>query len=993
MTRFACVAVVVCAAFARSLWAAEPANPDFDREIAPLLARSCLGCHSGAEPKGGLDLTSRRSTLAGGDSGVVLVPGKPDESDLWDYVQSEQMPPKKPLAAADKELLRKWIAEGAKWGTDPIDPLATSTAARAGYDWWSLQSIRRPAVPAVKAADWPKNDIDRFVLAKLEEHALSPATPADRRTLIRRLAFDLTGLPPSPEEVEKFINDTSPEAYAALVERLLASPAYGERWARHWLDIAHFGESDGFEFDRLRPNAWPYRDWVVNALDANMPFDEFTRLQLAGDVLRPDDPEALKATGFLVGGTHDSLMPAGDTMRQIMRQDELEDLIGLVGQTFLGLTVQCARCHDHKFDPIRQSDYYRLSAALAGVHRGERPIPTPAESAPLQKQLAEYRAQLEDLDTRARKLVLARRGTDADNRPVPPQPLAAWEFANGLGDIVGKMDAKLVGGARLDQGKLVVDGKDAYAVTEPLPRDLTAKTLEAWVQLGNLDQRGGAAISLETPDGGLFDAIVFGEKDPQRWMAGSEGFTRTQPFNGAAETDAHARAVHVAIVYSADGTITAYRNGQLYGKPYKTTVRSFAAGKARVIFGLRHSPVGGNKMLTGAIERARLYDRALTPDEVAASAGGEFISEAELAATLNAADRARREQLQRQVAETDERLAQYRDLKVFSVTPKTPAVVHVLARGNPLQKGEVVTAGGLGTIPGLPGEFGLATETGDADRRRKLADWITDERNPLFARTIVNRVWQYHFGSGLIETPSDLGFNGGHPSHPELLDYLATEFTDRGFRLKDLHRLIVTSATYQQSSLPNAEAVRIDANNRWLWRKSPVRLEAEVIRDAILVISGQLNPRRGGPGYQDFRPFLRGGTQFYEILDPVGPEFNRRSLYRTWARGGHNPLLDTFDCPDPSTFSPRRNATNTPLQALSLMNNSFVLRMSEALAERLQREAGDDPGRQVTRAYELTYGRPPRNEERALAVVFVREHGLSAFGRVLFNTNEFLYVR
>ncbi|HVV99098.1 MAG TPA: DUF1553 domain-containing protein, partial [Planctomycetaceae bacterium] len=352
-----------------------------------------------------------------------------------------------------------------------------------------------------------------------------------------------------------------------------------------------------------------------------------------------------------------------------------------------------------------------------------------------------------------------------------------------------------------------------------------------------------------------------------------------------------------------------------------------------------------------------------------------------------------REQLQQQLAATDARLARYRDGKVFAVTPKVPPDVHVLARGNPLQKGAVVTAGGLGTIPGYQGDFGLAGDASDADRRRQLADWITDPRNPLFARTLVNRIWQYHFGAGLIETPSDLGFNGGHPSHPELLDYLASEFARREFRLKDLHRLIVTSATYRQSSQPNPEAARVDANNRWLWRKSPQRLEAEVIRDAILAISGQLNPRRGGPGYQDFRPFLRGGTQFYEILDPVGPEFNRRSLYRTWARGGHNPLLDTFDCPDPSTFSPRRNATNTPLQALSLMNNSFVMRMSEAFADRLQRDAGDDLDRQVTRAYQLTYGRNPRDDERALAAAFIREHGLSAFGRVLFNTNEFLYVR
>ncbi|HEY2414701.1 MAG TPA: DUF1553 domain-containing protein [Pirellulaceae bacterium] len=959
------------------------AELDFDRQVAPILAGRCMECHSGAEPKGKLDLTSAAKTFAGGESGSAIEAGKPSASNLWQRIVADEMPPKHPLPAGEREIIRQWIAAGAKWGTDPIDPFRYTSAARAGYDWWSLQ----PLVAASESSS--QNSIDKFVVVKLKDAGLVASTPVDRRTLIRRLYFDLVGLPPTAEELN------NSETYEAIVERLLQSPHYGERWARHWLDVVHFGESDGFEYDKMRPHAWRYRDWVIDALNRDLPFDEFARLQIAGDVLRPGDQDAIIATGFLVGGVHDSLLPKGETMQMIMRQDELEDLVGLVGQTFLGLTVNCARCHDHKFDPIRQADYYRLAAALAGVKRGNRDIPAtpPAE---LLAQHAQASQALSEIEKAARTAALAKRKADAERRPAPPRPLAQWDFETDASDTFGTLNGTVEGVAKFGKGAITVDGRTGHVVSTPLVQDLRAKTLEAWVQLGHLEQRAGGVIGVETLDGKIFDTIVFGEKQPKRWIAGSNNFARTQAIDKATdESEAANRAVHLAAVYDADGTIRLYREGQPYGLAYQSQGPVvFPAGKSHVVLGLRHSPSGGSKMLDGKIETARLYDRALSPDEVEASfrAVSNQVSEAELVAEMNEFDRQRYAMLKAKVEALAVQVRDYRDRKAFAVTPQTPPVMRLLARGNVQQPGEPIAPAGIESLSVSEPEFGLAADANDAERRTKLAAWIASEKNPLFARTIVNRVWQYHFGRGLVETPSDLGFSGGRSSHPELLDFLANELIANKWSLKALHRVIVTSATYRQASRPRAECLAVDADNRLLWRFSPRRLEAECVRDAMLSVSGQLNEQRGGPSYMDFRPYVYKTTQYYDPIDPIGTAFNRRSIYRFWARGGRNPLLDTFDCPDPATAAPRRGSTTTPLQALSLLNNSFTLRLSEDCAERLKRERPAENAAQVKRAFELAYGRLPSDTEVDESVAFVAENGLAAFCRVLFNSNGFLYV-
>ena len=1014
VTSATCALVIAATVFCQRLGnlcaGAEPPNPDpsaaarsFDERIAPLLARRCLQCHNGSENKGGLDLTRADAAMAGGDSGPAIVAGKPDESYLWERVAQDEMPPKKPLNGAEKELLRSWVAAGAVWGTRPIDRLRYTSDARAGYDWWAWQAVRRPDPPMIEHTAWPRNPIDRFVLANLEREHLEPSPEAEPRTLIRRLTFDLTGLPPTPEEVAAFVADSDPQAYERLVDRLLASPGYGERWARHWLDLARFGESNGFEYDEPRRNAWPYRDWIIGALNRDLPYDEFARQQLAGDAIAPHDPEAVKATGFLVAGAYDTAGQSQQSlaMKAVVRQDELEDMVGTTCQTFLALTVHCARCHDHKFDPIRQAEYYQLASALSGVRHGERDLTPPAEQAEFARRAADTQARIKDLAARihaidepVRKRILEERGTPTDLAEAPA-PIARWNFAEDLRDHLGGLHGTSRGGARAGEGGLALDGKAAYAATAPLEKDLCAKTLEVWLSIGDLRQAGGGAIGIQTLDGGTFDAIVFAEREAACWMAGSNNFVRTQSFHGPPEVEADQRTIHLAIVYAADGTITGYRNGSPYGQPYRGPAPvTFQAGEAQVVFGLRHAPPGGNRMLAGVIKQARLYDRALAAEEVAASAGAasDFVAEDVICARLAPDVLAERRQLHETLGNLSALPLKPPKQPCYAVTPKQPDTAHLLLRGDTRQPGEVVAAGGVAAVATLSADFKLTPDALEAERRIALARWVTSPHNPLFSRVIVNRLWHDHFGVGLVDTPNDFGFNGGRPSHPELLDWLAWALVDQKWSLKQLHRTIVLSATYRQSSRRQATAAGRDADNRWLWRKSPQRLEAEVVRDSVLAIAGQLNPARCGPGFQDCREVLRSGTFTYEPADPVGAEFNRRSIYRVWTRGGRSALLDVFDCPDPSTTSPKRAVTTTPIQALTLLNNSFMLRMADRFAARLEREAGPDVARQVARAYQLALARDPTADELATIRPSVEQHGLNVLARALFNSNEFLYV-
>lgn len=978
-------------------FAAEPI--DFPNQIAPLLARHCLECHDGTDPKGKLDLSEPSLLAKGGESGPVLLTGKVDHSPLWQKVRDDEMPPKHPLSVPEKALLKSWIEQGAAWSGGPIDPYKYSSDRRAGYDWWSLKPLSDPQPPAIPQ-EWQRhvaNPIDQFVLATLKPHGLSPAETAAPHQLVRRLALDLTGLPPTPDQVRSYTNDPSVVAYEALVTQWLNSPQYGEKWARHWLDLARFGESQGFERDKLRPNSWPYRDWVIRAFNSDMPYDQFVRMQLAGDLLQPDDAEAITATGFLVAAPYDEVGQTQQSlaMRAVVRQDELEDLVGTVGQTFLGLTTNCSRCHDHKFDPISQTEYYQLAACLDGVRHGDRRVQTTASKQELESSQARQKAIGEELDAiekPARQKV--RQSRSEGSQPPAPTPIARWDFDKDFTDQIGELKATPRSGAVLEAGKLIVDGKSGFVATPPIPVRLKAKTLEAWVRLANLEQAGGGVIGVQTTDGVRFDSIVYGEREAKHWMSGSEGFVRYQSFQGPEETEAHNRIVHIAITYAEDGTITAYRDGKLYGQPYDCGESAvFEPGSAQVVFGLRHGTEGGgNRLLAGAIDTAQLYDRALTADEVAASAGRtDIVTTEELVAALSEADRTRREALLSERTALRAREKQLQETSVYACTPRPPGVTKILVRGNPGTPTDVVSPRGLTALSALNPDFGLSPEAPDAERRLALAKWMTAPENPLFARVIVNRIWQYHFGVGFVDSPNDFGFNGGRPSHPELLDYLARWLIEHGWSLKKLHRLILTSNTWKQSSRPRPECQTVDADNRWLWRMRPHRLEAETIRDMSLAISGTLNPQVGGPPYQDFRTF-NFNSQFFEMIDPETPDAHRRTIYRTWIRSGRSSLLDVLDCPDPSTTAPRRAVTTTPVQSLALLNNSFMLRMAEALAQRLENAAPNDRRQQIDQLFWLAYSRGATELEVSELSQFSNTHGLAAVCRVVLNSNEFVFA-
>jgi hypothetical protein len=551
------------------------------------------------------------------------------------------------------------------------------------------------------------------------------------------------------------------------------------------------------------------------------------------------------------------------------------------------------------------------------------------------------------------------------------------------------------GAAEIRERGLALDGRDAHVATLPLSKDLTAKTLEVWLTLEGLKQSGGGAISVQTLDGSVFDAIVFAEREPRCWVAGSNNFARTLDFAGPEESEADKQLVHVAIVYHEDGTIAGYRNGQPYGTAYRAgkPVR-FEAGKSQVVFGMRHTPAGGNRMLAGHIVRAQLHDRALSAEEVALSsmAAANFVSDGAIVSALNEEAAATRRALIEELMQCQAAASQPLKRMCYAVSPRQSDPTRWLGRGDVRQPRDVVAPGGVASIVGPDADFGLPSDSPEAAGRVALANWITSPKNPLFVRVIVNRLWQHHFGQGLVDTPNDFGFSGTRPSHPELLDWLAGRLVAERFSLKQLHREIVLSAAYRQGGVNRSIDATRDADNRLLWRKAPRRLDAEAVRDTMLAVAGELNLTSGGPGFRDCTEVLRSGSYSYLPGDPIGPEFNRRTVYRTWTRGGRSGFLDAFDCPDPSTTTPRRALTTTPLQALVLLNNSFVLRMSQSFAKRVEREAGQGAVPQITRAYQLALLRDPSPQELNDAQAIVEQFGLEVLTRAIFNSNEFLYV-
>jgi hypothetical protein len=982
---------------------------DLEKDALDVFARRCLSCHGARTRAAGLDLSTRDGALKGGSRGAALKPGAAQESLLWSRVASGQMPPTAPLPESEQQIVRQWIESGAPW-------TGVLSERRAGLDWWALKPllIREPPASAGIPDAWSKSPLDAWIYAKLKESGLAPSPPADKAALARRASYDVTGLPPTPKEIDEFVNDRRPDAYERMIDRLLASPRYGEHWARHWLDVVRFAESEGFERDWLRDRAWPYRDYVIRSFNQDKPYQLFAKEQIAGDVLPPVTHDGIVATSMLVLGPYDAvgLTSAVPQERAMVREDQLEEMVGVVAQTFLGLTVNCARCHDHKFDPIPQKDYYRLKAFFEGVWQpteGDelkadgRALLTPPEQKDwentrggIERRVRELEESLGALHRAARRTWIANRGMAAGANA--PAPFARWTLDADSRDDSGSLSARMADTAELSEGRLKpAAGKDTASVmTLPLPMDIREKTLEAWIYVAKAPEKPVAVLRIRNRSGfrgASVDGIQFTGAKTKQWENLSTVRFRSETVEGPPEETPPGERVHIAIVYAADNSIQLFRNGRPYGKPY-TPDSSLPAGVLQTYF--KDDAVielGASQDLH--LEEARVYAEALTPEQVEASfrTGAFPLTPSDLEAAMTAEQRSERVRLEQQLTEARKQLNSLpQPEKAFAAEIRKPDTTYLLIRGSVNNKGPAVTPAGLSCLKTLPAEMNLSLDAPDGERRRKLAEWIANESNPLFARVIVNRVWHYFFGRGLMENPNDFGFNGGVPSHPELLDWLAGEFIRGGWSVKKLQRLILTSGTYRQSSAANRDALAKDAENKLLWRYAPHRLPGEAVRDAMLAVSGRMNPEMFGPSFRPFQIVKNSGSYHtYEPVDSDSPEQQRRTVYRMNVNSGGNPMLEALDCPVPSVKTPRRTTTTTALQALSLMNNAFVQRQAKAFAARLAEEAPDTAAR-VERGFVLALGRPPKPGELESSRSLVEQHGLEAFCWGLFNTSEFLYV-
>jgi mono/diheme cytochrome c family protein len=980
--------------------AATTGSVDFEREIKPLFESACVKCHGPEKAKNGFRIDSRSHALAGGDHGVDIIPGDSAKSPLVHFVAGlvpdMEMPPKgkgEPFTAAQVGLLRAWIDQGAKWDREEIADEVRKQVDKT--DWWSLKPLIKPVLPQpANRESEVVNPIDAFVLAKLAEKGLRPSPQADRRTLIRRLYFDLIGLPPKPEEIETFAADKDAKAYEKLVERLLASLHYGERWARHWLDVVHYGETHGYDKDQPRPNAWPYRDYVIRSFNEDKPYTRFVQEQLAGDVLFPGTRDGFEALGFIAAGPWDLIghaeVPESKMDGMVARHLDRDDMVANTMQTFNSLTVQCAQCHNHKFDPIAQEDYYSLQAVFAAVDRADKKYDVAPATARQRKELTDRQTALatrrKELDTK----ILARAGqplVDLDQKIAALTKAAKSSDANGYHSSIEKKQdtAKWV---QVDLGRSVALGS---VVLHPCKDDFNG-----------IGEGFGFPVrfKIEVSDNAGF-------KDGVTMVGDYTKEDFTNPKLKALSLDAGGRSARFI----------------------RVTATKLALRQNDYIFALAElnalTPDGNNVALGAVVsaldsieapvrwQKVNLTDGWQPGASVADS--GELVAlrkdrEALLARATPDDDKNALAGMDRDLATVKTELGKlppqstayvaaiYSGAGSFSGTGAKggkPRPIHVLNRGSVQKPGKEVGPGTLNCLPGLPSRFELPPNHVEGERRAALAQWLTRVDNPLTWRSIVNRVWQYHFGRGLVETPNDFGRMGGLPTHPELVDWLAAEFRDGGQSFKALHKLIVTSATYRQESgaRDQESAAQIDSDNRYLWRANRRKLEAEAVRDAVLFVSGKLDSKMGGPSFKDFVIDKPEHSPHYEyhLHDPEDPKSHRRSIYRFIVRSQQQPFMTTLDCADPSMQVGRRNESLSPLQALAMMNNSLILTMSKHFAAKIEKQEGDWSDK-VRAAYYEAVGRAPSKEDAEVLTQYAKEHGLANLCRVLFNLNEFSFV-
>lgn len=1005
--------------------AGSSAAADFET-VRPILEARCLSCHGPDKQESNFRLDDPAAALRGGTNGVAIVPGKSSESPMLTRITGADpdlvMPPEgERLQAEAVAAIRSWIDGGAVW------PTQSKGEGRTRSDHWSLRSLERPPVPKLDSwsADGIRNPIDAFILARLEKEEIEPSPEADRTTLIRRLAIDLTGLPPTPDEAAAFQADDEPGAYERLVDRLLASPRYGERWARHWMDVVHFAETHGNDQDRPRPNAWPYRDYVIRSFNQDKPYPRFVAEQVAGDVLYPRDPWASVALGFLAAGPWDesSLMCiVDDTVDKKLAQVlDRDDMITNVMSTFTSATVQCARCHNHKFDPISQTEYYNLQAVFAGVDRAERPF-DPDPSVHRRRRRLNRKAREWERTEPARLVQLARSDGLVELEQRVRAAQAAWSVWTPVavsstggathavrddgsilfsgsrpekdtytfafeGELTGITAVRLEvladdslpkqGPGRQDNGNLHLSeftlsiaptslpdapGGGAQGTLEPKPE--SARIAMAYADFNQDGWEIGAAIDgkPETawgvhPDVGKSHSAVFVLAEPLRTATGAG------PGAGTGAANPVRLTIELAQLHGA---------GHLIGRPRISVTKHPEPELAR--------PLAADLALIIGIDRAaRSEAQALT----LARALGRWRLDAELA-QLPAP--------QMVYAAASE----FKGGNNFRPAPLgMPRPVHVLRRGDIHQPLAEATPAALACVPGLEASFALANPMSEGERRAALARWLVDPKNVLTYRSIVNRIWHYHFDRGLCDTPGDLGKMGGAPSHPELVDWLAVEFRDSGGSLKTLHRLLVTSATYRQASRIDPGKAARDGDNRLLWRMNSRRMDAETIRDALLLISGKLDLTMGGPSVRQFvqSPGIHVTPNVdYQSYDVDAPGNYRRGIYRFLFRTLPDPFMEALDCPDGSQLAPVRPASFTALQALALLDNRFVVRQSEHAAARLTKLA-PDVAEQVKLLFQWALLRQPEAEEKERWTRYAERHGLANACRMMFNTSEFVFVQ
>ncbi|WP_425613930.1 PSD1 and planctomycete cytochrome C domain-containing protein [Anatilimnocola sp. NA78] len=1004
------------------LYAQAPAEEEvkfFEQKIRPVLVQHCYSCHSVAareqkKLQADLYLDSAAGLLAGGESGPAIVKGKSAESLLLKALKYDgfEMPPSGKLSAEIVADFARWIDNGA------ADPRQDGTVVKSkreinieeGKQWWSFQPLAAVTPPAAPSGARIQTPIDQFIQAALAQQKLTPNGPASKAKLLRRAYFDLIGLPPTPEQIDAFAKDESPQAFEKVIDELLASQHYGEKWARHWLDVARYAESGGYEFDGFRGGAYHYRDWVIRALNEDLPYNQFVRQQLAGDKLQPEEYAAASASGFLVAGPYPGQITAKTVER--IRYDQLDDMLMTVGGSMLGLTIGCVRCHDHKYDPIPQTDYYALAAALAKTGHGSRTIdPDPAAS---ERALEAHRVAHEPLVADLRKFATEQlpprvekwRKAELAKQPEAPrwqtmEPVAWDAERSWLKSVPGGIlahDGLMVAGVNVPkrgQGRKV-GAAESYSLTyhthqkNVMSLRLDAFTEKSLPQKGpglNTDgsfQLGEMKVTAKPLDPQSKDAPLVLKLKPV--FAAFED--KDQPI--AQAVDGKPNTAWVVKTNAKKDNAAVFE--------LETPLAGFAGGtELQVEMKFKDLGIGRLRLALSTEANPATWAGDLTPQHV-----GEI--RAILAANGNKLPDAQREEMTRWFAPFDTDTAKaveiVRNHTAAEPRPKLAEVYTTVAGGQDvflLRRGEVENKLGkaepgfiqvLRRTSDVPSADTTPVSTSAADPRIALADWMTDVEQgagPLLARVMANRLWQHHFGQGLVGTPNDFGAQGERPSHPELLEWLASELVNNGWKLKPLHKQIMLSAVYQQANEVSPENLKIDPANRFWWHYQPRRLDAELIRDSLLAIGGNLDKQMFGPSILDNTP--------------------RRSIYLRVKRSELIPLMTMFDAPEPTQSIGERISTTVPTQSLAMMNSPFVRDQAEKLAKRIKPAAGEPLTKSIDLAYQISFARLPTETERSRLMAFLEqqqavvgadpaaaEKSLTEFCQVLLCLSEFVYI-